>query len=309
MLTTLTGLPQGSHPGHPKVPGHGREPLSHHRRCARSAWRDAGFGPQHTLQFLSMPFVLLFSRRCPRMRCIIGCVVFLRRLRRIWVAPQGAIFDDQRPDIILGEQEALRYYVNIIALGSKPVPEGDCLPDVPIDVIAPSHGLIWRGQPQHIVTISTRSGPNAEASAGDPAVTLLYGTMYGLTELMVEALPVAWRRSACRWRSSTSDTHSHILSISTRVLGCWSARRPTRGNVPADGHVAHGGAQRIFNRQAAYFGSRGSGGGVGATLRRSVKPCAGTLPTCGVQGRPTPELRARGLPGARFAQAVLAAAP
>ncbi|MGD2104911.1 MAG: FprA family A-type flavoprotein, partial [Anaerolineae bacterium] len=60
-------------------------------------------------------------------------------------ALRGGIFDDQCTDFRFYEREALRYYVNIVALFSRPVLKAiEKLADVPVSVIAPSHGLIWR---------------------------------------------------------------------------------------------------------------------------------------------------------------------
>ncbi|MEJ2627155.1 MAG: FprA family A-type flavoprotein, partial [bacterium] len=60
-------------------------------------------------------------------------------------ALRGAIFDDQYENQTFYEKEALRYYVNIVANFSKPVLNAiEKLSSLDIEVIAPSHGLIWR---------------------------------------------------------------------------------------------------------------------------------------------------------------------
>jgi len=69
--------------------------------------------------------------------------------------------------------------------------------------------------------------------------------------------------------------------------------------------------KRIFNRQAAYFGSFGWSGGARrdfATLCEALRWNATEV--WEFKGAPTPELLREGVAfGARFAQAVLAAAP
>ena len=103
-------------------------------------------------------------------------------------ALRGGIFDDQSPDLGFYQREALRYYVNIIARFSKRVLMAiEKLADVPVDVIAPSHGLIWRRHPQLIVDLYRKWAEYAD-NGGDAGVTLIYGSMYGYTEKMMNAV-------------------------------------------------------------------------------------------------------------------------
>jgi len=270
-------------------------------------------GPQHTLQFLSMPFVHwpeTMSTYEMHHRVLFSCDAFGG-----YGALQGAIFDDQRPDIDFYEQEALRYYVNIVALYPKPVLKAIArLADVPIDVIAPSHGLIWRGQPQHIVNLYQKWAEYAEAP-GDPAVTLLYGTMYGLTELMVEAVAQGVAQVGLPLEIfDVRHTHaSYILPyLYTRRGVLVGAPTYEGGMFPPMVDMLHMAEhKRIFNRQAAYFGSFGWSGGARrdfATLCEALRWNATEV--WEFKGAPTPELLREGVAfGARFAQAVLAATP
>ena len=64
------------------------------------------------------------------------------------------VFDDQCSDLEFYEHEALRYYANIVALFPRPVLKAiEKLKDVPVNIVAPSHGLIWRGNPGHIIEL------------------------------------------------------------------------------------------------------------------------------------------------------------
>jgi len=103
-------------------------------------------------------------------------------------AMRGNIFDDGCKNLPFYEAESLRYYTNIVSNFSKAVIKAiDKLADVEVNVIAPSHGLVWRSHPERIVELYKRW---ADCAAGgcDTGVTLLYGSMYGNTEEVMNAV-------------------------------------------------------------------------------------------------------------------------
>ncbi|MEN3203013.1 MAG: FprA family A-type flavoprotein [Atribacterota bacterium] len=103
-------------------------------------------------------------------------------------ALQGAIFDDECSQFDFYLRESLRYFANIVAKYSPMVLRAiDKLSSLQISVIAPSHGLIWRKRPEHIVERYRTWSQYAE-SGGEKGVTVLYGSMYGNTEVVVDAL-------------------------------------------------------------------------------------------------------------------------
>ena len=83
--------------------------------------------------------------------------------------------------------EALKYYANILTPYSNLVPKkiDELLAmNVPVDVIAPSHGVIWRNNPLQIVEkYSEWAAQNPE-----PRATILYDTMWNATQKMAEAI-------------------------------------------------------------------------------------------------------------------------
>ncbi|HUW15209.1 MAG TPA: FprA family A-type flavoprotein [Anaerolineae bacterium] len=141
---------------------------------------------RRTLQFVSTPFVHwpeTMMTYDATDRILFSCDAFGG-----YGAMRGGIFDDQSRDLGFYQREALRYYVNIIARFSKRVLMAiDKLADVPVDIIAPSHGLIWRQHPQLIVNLYRKWAEYAD-NGGDPGVTLIYGSMYGYTEKMMNAV-------------------------------------------------------------------------------------------------------------------------
>lgn len=67
-------------------------------------------------------------------------------------ALSGSVFDDECRHFDFYEKEALRYYANIVANYSSRVLSAIAkLANVPVDIVAPSHGLVWRKEPQRII--------------------------------------------------------------------------------------------------------------------------------------------------------------
>jgi len=180
-------------------------------------------------------------------------------------ALQGVIFDDQYDTPEFYERESLRYYANIVALFPKPVIKAiNKLQGVPIDVIAPSHGLVWRQNPGHIVELYQKWA-NYALQGPELGVTLLYGTMYGNTEKMVEAVASGVAKAGVPINIfDVRHIHSSYIlpSVYTRsgvIIGA-----PTyEGELfPTMAHTLDIIARkRIYNRNMVYFGSFGWSGG------------------------------------------------
>ena len=103
-------------------------------------------------------------------------------------ALQGYNFDDECADLEYYKKESLRYYSNIVAKFSKPVLNAiDKLDGVPVDIIAPSHGLIWRSHPEQIIELYTKWAKCASGET-ETGITLMYGSMYGNTEEVMNSI-------------------------------------------------------------------------------------------------------------------------
>lgn len=99
-------------------------------------------------------------------------------------AMTGGIFDDEL-DLDFYEDEILRYFSNIVGKYSMMVQKAiGKLGGLDIGMIAPTHGPIWRTNPSHIIEKYDRWSRH-EAEEG---VALIYGSMYGNTEKMMEAV-------------------------------------------------------------------------------------------------------------------------
>jgi flavorubredoxin len=138
------------------------------------------------ISFLHIPFVHwpeTMATYDPKTKMLFSCDAFGG-----YGALRGAVFDDDYPDLAHYEKESLRYYTNVVAKFAIPVINTiKKLSSIDINCIAPSHGLIWRKNPSRIIELY---GKWAEygSSGGGKGVTLLYGSMYGNTESMMNSV-------------------------------------------------------------------------------------------------------------------------
>jgi len=191
-------------------------------------------------------------------------------------ALRGAIFDDQTVNLDLYIREALRYYVNIIARFSAPVLKAIAkLSPLAPDVVAPSHGLVWRKNPGQIISLYEQWASCA-SQPGDPGVTLIYGSMYGNTEAMMNAVAEGISASGLPLEIyDAARTHaSYILpSLWTRsgvIVGAPTYEVSLFPPMAALLDIIV--QKRILNRQAAYFGSFGWSGGALKTTQQILEP-------------------------------------
>ncbi|MDT4762440.1 FprA family A-type flavoprotein [Sphaerochaeta sp. PS] len=96
-------------------------------------------------------------------------------------------FDDELTlrERTLLEGETERYYANIVSSFSSFVLRGIAkLADLPISQVAPSHGVVWRGEPEKIIawykSLATyMDGPR------EKEITVIWSSMYGNTAALV----------------------------------------------------------------------------------------------------------------------------
>ena len=83
--------------------------------------------------------------------------------------------------------EAMKYYANILGpfsvLVEKKIKEVLGL-NLPIDMICPSHGVIWRENPKQIIETYLKWANKYKENQ----ITILYDTMYGCTRVMAEQI-------------------------------------------------------------------------------------------------------------------------
>jgi flavorubredoxin len=92
------------------------------------------------------------------------------------------IFDDEvNPDDYY--EETIRYFSNIVAKYVKYVKKAmEKLEGLPIKIIAPAHGLIWRKDPGRIIKLYA----DISERKANPSIAIIWGSMYGNTKQVVE---------------------------------------------------------------------------------------------------------------------------
>ncbi|MBN2325049.1 MAG: FprA family A-type flavoprotein, partial [Spirochaetes bacterium] len=227
-----------------------------------------------TLQFFHAPFVhwpetMVTYEKTDRI--LFSCDAFGG-----YGALRGAIFDDECIDPEFYEKESLRYFANIVAKFSRPVLNAIAkLEGIDIGIIAPSHGLIWRKNPARIVELYRKWSEYATGPT-EPGITMVYGSMYGNTESMMNA--VAQGISTSKIPVEIFDaarTHpSYILpSLWTKSGVVIGAPTYEAGLFPPVSHVLEIAAlKRILNKKVLYFGSYGWSGGALKEVKAITEP-------------------------------------
>ena len=191
-------------------------------------------------------------------------------------ALRGGIFDDECKDIDFYEREALRYYVNIVAKFSGAVLKAiDKLAGTSMEIIAPSHGLIWRKDPRRIVDLYEKWASDA-VGKGETGVTLIYGSMYGNTEIMMEAVAQGIARRGIPLEIyDAARTH-----VSYMLPSMWTRRGVVVGAptyevslFPPVAHALNVAIHKgIRNKKTARFGSYGWSGGAQKHFEKIIEP-------------------------------------
>ena len=229
---------------------------------------------KRTLKFFSTPFLhwpeTIMSYEVSH-RILFPCDAF-----GSYGAIRGAIFDDECRDFNFYQKEALRYYVNIVAnFSARVLGAIEKLSTLPVDVIAPSHGLIWRKDPSIIVNLYKKWAEYATGKT-EPGITLIYGSMYGNTELMMDSVVKGISQANVPLEIfDASRTHvSYILpSLWTRKGVIIGAPTYEVSLFPPVADVLHMAAQKhIKNKKVAYFGSYGWSGGARKNLEKLIEP-------------------------------------
>ncbi len=99
----------------------------------------------------------------------------------------SAGYDDQltEEEIAFFEKEAVRYYSNIVAVFSSSVLKAiEKCSALPIRIVAPGHGIVWRKDPEKIINDYKRYASYQKGPAKEE-ITVIWGSMYGMTEKAV----------------------------------------------------------------------------------------------------------------------------
>ncbi|HOX44209.1 MAG TPA: FprA family A-type flavoprotein [Myxococcota bacterium] len=193
-------------------------------------------------------------------------------------ALDGGLFDDEI-DVDEAESEMLRYYSNIVGRYSVMVQKALAkLAGLPVEIIAPSHGPVWRKDPAKVIE-RYRRWSHWEAERG---VVLCYGSMYGNVRKMMEAVAEGLVAGGERRLVVHDVSRAHL---STMVRDAWRYQAVLLGApaydtllYPPMAHLVDLFERKgLKNRLLGIFGSYGwSGGGVSA-LKEFAGRCAWEL--------------------------------
>jgi flavorubredoxin len=186
-------------------------------------------------------------------------------------ALEGGIFDDQ-VDVHYFEDEILRYFSNIVGKYAPMVQKAiGKLASLDVKIIGATHGPIWRNNPGHIIDLYDRwSRYEAE-----PGVVVAFGSMYGNTEVMAEAVARGLSDAGVKTVRTHNVSTSHVSYI---IRDVWRYKGLILGSPTYDAGVFPPmesllrllSTKRIADRAVGVFGSHGWAGGAVKTLVKFV---------------------------------------
>ena len=185
-------------------------------------------------------------------------------------------FDDEI-GLDIAIQEATKYYANIVLpFGAQVKKALDALSGLEIDMIAPSHGIIWR---KHFTEIIQKYKSWADNTTEEKAI-IVYGTMWGSTEKVAETIyhvfidkgiPVELLNLK---NTHISDIMTQVLTAKYICVGSPTLNNAVLPTVAAFLNYMQGLGPK--NRIGLSFGSYGWGG-------QSIGQIQEVLNSCGFQ--------------------------
>jgi len=183
-------------------------------------------------------------------------------------------FDDEGAPLDIVMEEAAKYFANIL------MPLAPLIPPllkkveklgIPIDIIAPSHGIIWRSHVDKII------GAYSDWSVGkaEKRALIMYDTMWGSTEKMARAISEGMDEAGLEnkiislRKNHYSEVMKEILTASMLVFGS-----PTlnEGIYPSVAQLlSYLKGLRFLKKKGAAFGSYGWGGEAIEAINKEMK--------------------------------------
>lgn len=191
-------------------------------------------------------------------------------------------------------EEALKYYANILApfsgMVAKKIEEVLAL-NLPVSMIAPSHGVIWRDDPLQIV----KQYQAWAAQTPEPTAVILYDTMWQATRRMAEAIGDGLGRERVPYKlfhmgvSDRNDVIAELFKTKAIIIGS-----PTHNNgllaglAPILEDIR---GLKLKNKIGAAFGSFGWSGESVQIIEEHLAKCKIPVVAPGVKAKwqPTPE--------------------
>ena len=200
-------------------------------------------------------------------------------------------FDDEvNQDVLMFE--TTKYYANILTLYSplvKKLIAKVAEMNLPIKMIAPDHGVIWRSNPGKIIEAYSRWCVHE----GNGKALVIYDTMWHSTEMMAKAVADGLKDEGINYKlldlqvNHRSDVMTDVLEASAVVLGCSTLNN---GLLPRmAGFLMYMRGLRPTNKIGAAFGSYGWSGEAVKLMNKSMLEMKFTMIHEGLKVQYVPE--------------------
>jgi len=186
-------------------------------------------------------------------------------------------FDDELTpeEVEFFEFEGIRYYSNVMATFTpslrKAIEKAKMLD---INIIAPGHGPVYRKNPQKIMDDYYRFSLYAEG-AGKNEITILWGSMYGMTAKAVNYVEGILKREGIKYNKLEMPLKSNSEMIATvfKSAGVIVAAPTYEYKLfpPVAEALNELGRKRITGKVAFRFGSYGWSGGAEKELKEIIE--------------------------------------
>jgi anaerobic nitric oxide reductase flavorubredoxin len=188
------------------------------------------------------------------------------------------IFDDQfsPEEHAFFEKESLRYYANIVASFSIFVQRAiQKLGGLDIKVIAPSHGIVWRKEPQKILERYARYASYMNGPA-EKEICVVWGSMYGNTERGLKAVLAGIEAEGVPYsiHRVPNENVSYVLADAYKSRGIVLGMPTYEYKMfpPMAYALSLFERKHVWNRKAFRFGSFGWVGGAKKEYDEAVLP-------------------------------------
>lgn len=192
-------------------------------------------------------------------------------------------FDDEF-ELGIIKEEAAKYYANIVLpYGAQVKKLLDQASSLDIEIIAPSHGLIWRKNVKEIVSLYSKWSANQY----EEKAVIVYGTMWGSTKKLAYALSEVFTEAGIANKLRNLDTN-HISNIMAEVLTskyiCVGSSTLNSGLLPSvASFLTYLKGLAPKNRVGIAFGSYGWGGQSIPEIESMMESCNFMVPVKGLK--------------------------
>mgnify|MGYP000950061185 FL=1 len=173
------------------------------------------------------------------------------------------------------ELEGIRYYSNVMATFTQSVKKAiEKAKSLEINTIAPGHGPVYRNNPRKIMDDYLRYTQYAEG-AGKNEVTILWGSMYGMTAKAIDFAEGILKREGVKYSKlhMPLESESEMVATVFRSAGVIIAAPTYEYKLfpPVAAAINELGRKKITGKAAFRFGSYGWSGGAEKELKEIIE--------------------------------------